>query len=229
MQCPNCGVRIKFWTDARFQNGKEVPCPSCPAVLKAPELLGFVIIIGFFVVLVIVGVTAVLAISSMSTFPQAYAPNLGIVAFFIILSALVIALYVVSLIRVKKIEVVRLRPECQHCKTVMIVEDAEFCPNCGASMETPVWESITIVEEQPQTMKSTRRVRERKPTGICLVCGLELSSHDNLATCPHCRNVFHKTHLAEWVSKKKRCPACGERLYRSELKELHLHSEATKK
>jgi rRNA maturation endonuclease Nob1 len=138
-------------------------------------------------------------------------------------------LYVVSMIRVKKIEIVRLRPRCQRCKTFMVVEDAAFCPNCGASMENPAWESITIDEKELQTIKPVRSVREPKAIGTCLICNLELSSDDSVASCPHCHNLFHKPHLVEWVNKKKRCPACGEHLWGSEIRDRPLQSRASKR
>jgi RNA polymerase subunit RPABC4/transcription elongation factor Spt4 len=228
MKCPNCGTKIKFWLDTRFRNMGGVPCPKCPAVLKTTGAFKAAMSLGLIGLVLTVASAAILVLMLLPYSSETQPTGYETPALFLVLDVSLMILIAISMVRVKRIEVVRLRPTCQHCKTFMVVEDAEFCPNCGASMETPAWESITIDEEQLQTVKRTRRVRERKPIGACLVCNLELSSDDNVARCPHCQNVFHKTHLTKWVGKWKRCPACGEHLNRSEIKNGISRSNASK-
>jgi CXXC-20-CXXC protein len=229
MKCPNCGNKVKFWTEVRFHNSQEIPCPNCTAVLKATERFMAVFVMG------IVGIPLAMFFSGFLIVIAYLAPRGGggtpsyeLVMFLVFLGVLASILITVALVRVKKVKVVRLRPKCQYCGTVMALEDAEFCTNCGASMEGSAWERIKV-SEQVETQNMAHRVTKSKPTGTCLVCNLEMNAGEALTCCPYCGNTFHRNHLTEWVHTKKRCPACYEHLEESELKELPLHSQMRSK
>jgi hypothetical protein len=133
-------------------------------------------------------------------------------AFLVVMGTTLDVLIIGSITHTKKLEVARLRPQCKNCGATMILEDAEFCPNCGARIEPLTWTRITISEQEAKTQTTVHKVPKPRPVGTCLICDLEMNSNDALAGCPHCHNVFHKTHLVKWLHMKKRCPACGEHL-----------------
>ncbi|WXG46740.1 MAG: hypothetical protein WED05_08815 [Candidatus Atabeyarchaeum deiterrae] len=231
MKCPNCRNEVNFWTNEKRQASGEVHCPNCPAVLKTTARFRASMGLGIAGFPIITIVVVLLVIMYLGTYGGK--ADSGELMFLIGLGILPYFLIVVSIIiRVKKIEVVRLRPTCKYCSAVMVLEDAEFCPNCGASMEHPAWERITITEQQIETQRPTHHLPKPKPVGTCLVCDLEMNESEVLACCPHCGNTFHKVHLIEWVHLRKSCPACGKHLEEPEIKDPPLHSnkrQTTKK
>ncbi|MHA1739679.1 MAG: hypothetical protein ACTSXA_02540 [Candidatus Heimdallarchaeota archaeon] len=48
---------------------------------------------------------------------------------------------------------------------------------------------------------------------ICMVCKLFLSEKDKILQCPICESLYHKDHLLEWITAKKKCPVCTQVLY----------------
>jgi hypothetical protein len=105
---------------------------------------------------------------------------------------------------------------CKQCGTVVAVDDAQFCPACGEKLPIQVITAV-IGEDRVETRISSRGTGDNEPVGTCLVCDLEMSRADVLATCPRCSNIFHKAHLISWVHVKKHCPVCGERLGESDI------------
>jgi rRNA maturation endonuclease Nob1 len=126
-------------------------------------------------------------------------------------------LIISSIARTKKLEVARLRPQCKNCGTIMVLEDAEFCPNCGSRIEPFTSSRITISEQEAKTQPTAHKAPKTRPVGTCLICDLEINSNDILAGCPHCGNVFHKVHLVQWLHMKKSCPACGKHLDENQI------------
>jgi hypothetical protein len=120
---------------------------------------------------------------------------------------------------VNRWEVAWIRSTCQRCGSIAALEDAEFCPACGASLPSATIKTA-ISEDQTGTQRLGGKTPKFQPFGTCLVCDLEMNQADVLAGCPHCGNIFHKAHLATWVRLNKRCPVCSERLAEREIKEL---------
>ncbi len=48
---------------------------------------------------------------------------------------------------------------------------------------------------------------------VCMVCKLFLSKKDKILQCPICESLYHKDHLLEWITAKKKCPVCSQVLY----------------
>ncbi len=47
---------------------------------------------------------------------------------------------------------------------------------------------------------------------FCVICRQSVTSHEQKVTCPECRNVFHRTHLLEWLKVFNQCPMCQQRI-----------------
>ncbi|MHA1995515.1 MAG: RING finger protein [Candidatus Hodarchaeales archaeon] len=47
---------------------------------------------------------------------------------------------------------------------------------------------------------------------FCVICRQSVSAHEQKVTCPECRNVFHRTHLLEWLKVFNQCPMCQQRI-----------------
>jgi rRNA maturation endonuclease Nob1 len=128
----------------------------------------------------------------------------------------IVVSFSVLLRKVDRWEVAWMKKTCQECGTTVSLKEADFCPKCGANLPPPVIR-LTVSEDRIKTGELRRKTSKAKPVGTCLVCDLEMNTADVLARCPHCGNLFHKSHLSRWVSTKKQCPACGERLAESEI------------
>ena len=48
---------------------------------------------------------------------------------------------------------------------------------------------------------------------VCMVCKLFLNNKNEILQCPICESLFHKDHLLEWITSKKKCPVCSQVLY----------------
>jgi rRNA maturation endonuclease Nob1 len=144
--------------------------------------------------------------------------------FLILAGSGVLVIFVVSvLLRGKnRWEVAWMKKKCRECGTVVIIKDAEFCPTCGARLPTEVTR-IVLSKDQIRTEKPSHKSPRVDPIGTCLICDLDIYPFEVLTRCPHCGNFFHKAHLVAWVRMRKRCPACGERLVESEIKEPYSH------
>ena len=59
-----------------------------------------------------------------------------------------------------------------------IKKTTQFCPHCGRAVIT------------------------------CWVCTLPIQADEEVATCPHCSNIFHYSHLNAWIQMKQVCPVC---------------------
>ena len=72
------------------------------------------------------------------------------------------------------------------------------------------------------TAKSPRIVPNEEPTGKpvisfegdiqgkrCSICKLELGKKQQIVACPYCLTPFHRSHLRDWLEKKKKCPICS--------------------
>jgi hypothetical protein len=47
---------------------------------------------------------------------------------------------------------------------------------------------------------------------FCVICRQPVASHEHKVTCPECRNVFHRTHLLEWLKVFNQCPMCQQKI-----------------
>ena len=47
---------------------------------------------------------------------------------------------------------------------------------------------------------------------FCVICRQPVTSHEQKVSCPECRNVFHRTHLLEWLKVFNQCPMCQQRI-----------------
>ncbi len=47
---------------------------------------------------------------------------------------------------------------------------------------------------------------------FCVICRQSVTSQEQKVTCPECRNVFHRTHLLEWLKVFNQCPMCQQRI-----------------
>jgi hypothetical protein len=221
------------WTDEETPKRvalrrEPFPCPSCPAMIKTGDrfrrlnnckhspvlsslLLGPFLAVGIF-------------FTVSDTTGEYYSEfglllGLSMIAIFLIPTGVCISISVYAssqLHYVNRWEVACMRQVCQHCGTVAALEDAEFCPTCGASLPTAIT-TTTISKDCVGTQKLGNKAPKVESVETCLVCDLEMNPADLLARCPLCGNVFHKSHLVTWVHLKKRCPACGERLAESEI------------
>jgi hypothetical protein len=104
---------------------------------------------------------------------------------------------------------------CQHCGTVVALDDALFCSTCGEKLPI-LLKRNAVSEDQTEIGQLEPRISNEQSVGTCLICDLEMSPADSLARCPKCGNIFHKSHLIQWV-RMKHCPVCGERLAESEI------------
>jgi hypothetical protein len=46
----------------------------------------------------------------------------------------------------------------------------------------------------------------------CVICRRSIENTEEKVTCPSCLNIFHRTHLLEWLKVFNQCPMCHERL-----------------
>jgi hypothetical protein len=106
---------------------------------------------------------------------------------------------------------------CNHCHEVIILSNAKFCSNCGASLRHGS-NDTTPLGERVKTRSKRRAVAVAGNGEKCMVCDLHLNRGDDIVWCPSCGNPAHKTHLLEWIHVRNSCPVCGERLREQDLK-----------
>ena len=53
---------------------------------------------------------------------------------------------------------------------------------------------------------------DRTTTEYCVICRQSIVSHEEKASCPKCRNPFHRAHLLEWLKVFNQCPMCHEKI-----------------
>jgi predicted RNA-binding Zn-ribbon protein involved in translation (DUF1610 family) len=100
---------------------------------------------------------------------------------------------------------------CNHCHALIVLSNASFCSNCGASLTHGLKDATPLgigVKAKPRKHIGAKTRHGEK----CTVCGLQLTRDDNVARCPHCGNPAHRTHLLEWIHRRNRCPVCGKYL-----------------
>ncbi|MFQ5980359.1 MAG: hypothetical protein ACE5OZ_19660 [Candidatus Heimdallarchaeota archaeon] len=55
------------------------------------------------------------------------------------------------------------------------------------------------------------------PTKSCQICRGAIGFRDSMASCPHCQNEFHLSHMQEWLKVAGECPICRQRLNEGSL------------
>jgi hypothetical protein len=100
---------------------------------------------------------------------------------------------------------------CNHCHAVIILSNAKFCSNCGASLRQGL-KDTTPLGERVKAKSKSGAVAVAGNGEKCVVCDLQLNRGDDVVWCPSCGNPAHRTHLLEWIHVKNRCPVCGEHL-----------------
>jgi Zn finger protein HypA/HybF involved in hydrogenase expression len=225
LTCPKCSS--KFGISGFFiLRIKELPCPNCDAILsvagreetlhkeKAPgailaAICIFSVIFSFYT-LIILGDCLACAIS------------------LVVLSLVSIPpLRALSIVNknMKKLVVVRLRPSCGNCGYIMAIENAGFCPKCGADLLSS-GQPHSARAEEVWAPGSPRQLPNVVDLGKCMICTKDLSPHDTVAPCPFCGSTFHLTHLLEYLHVHGGCPACGKPI--DEMASMHqLSHEAT--
>lgn len=97
---------------------------------------------------------------------------------------------------------------CNHCHALIILSNANFCSNCGASLTHGLNDSTPLgIEVRTKPRKHIGAVAKHGEK--CTVCGLQLTQDDDVVWCPHCGNPAHRNHLLEWIHRRSRCPVCG--------------------
>jgi hypothetical protein len=186
------------------------PCPNCPAMIKTSHRGQTLLLLRLGALLMFMPIGIFSAIGGFSV--------IEITCLFLI--CLIIPTIVVTSVllrRVNRWEVAWMRRACPSCGAVIALMDAKFCQRCGAGLPTTIVTAV-ISKDRVSSQQPARKTPKVKPIGTCLVCDLEMNTADLLAVCPRCSNVFHKSHLAEWVRLKKHCPVCSERLAEREIK-----------
>jgi hypothetical protein len=73
----------------------------------------------------------------------------------------------------------------------------------GKQERVPITEDMTVIEYTKALDKD-----------VCMVCKLFLSKKDKILQCPICESLYHRDHLLEWITVKKKCPVCSQDLYK---------------
>lgn len=111
----------------------------------------------------------------------------------------------------RPLEVVLPRQSCRNCGFPVEIENARFCPRCGAELRLENNPDSTLTEHV-----GTTELRERFPNDgrirKCILCGQDVKSHHNTTECPSCGGIFHTPHLLEYLHVHGGCPQCGKRL-----------------
>ena len=47
---------------------------------------------------------------------------------------------------------------------------------------------------------------------VCMLCRKKIKAGEVYLKCPYCQNIFHRTHLLEWIKVKATCPVCKHEL-----------------
>jgi hypothetical protein len=105
---------------------------------------------------------------------------------------------------------------CNYCEAVIMLSNARFCSNCGASIRHGLKDATPL--EMQEKAKPADRIGAPECGEECMVCNLELGEGDDVLWCPHCGSPAHKTHLLEWIRTRHNCPICGQRLDESEFR-----------
>jgi Zn finger protein HypA/HybF involved in hydrogenase expression len=239
LRCPSCDNEFNaepliLAQDELSLLEEELHCPICSAMIKISN--GYKILADLkwvaFGYALFFGLILFCVLSCFA--PEAGVDSLGIgylaIACLIVIGICisVVEIASVKLRRTNMWEVAGMRRTCQCCGGLLTPEDTELCPSCGATLYTVIVSEVTISHDVVDS-RAVHKASKSEPVGTCLVCDLDMHSADALVLCPHCSNVFHKSHLIQWVRLKKRCPACGEHLYESEIKELPPHAVFTNK
>lgn len=50
---------------------------------------------------------------------------------------------------------------------------------------------------------------------FCMICKLKFSKGQEILQCPLCLSLYHRDHLLQWLTEKKKCPVCREPMTKS--------------
>jgi hypothetical protein len=102
---------------------------------------------------------------------------------------------------------------CTECGSVLT--GAPYCTSCGNPVNRAL--SPKRIDSSSQATITSRRSSKKVIGQKCMVCNLPIRAGEEVARCPHCRNVAHKEHMLEWLHVRGTCPACGEHIEHSHL------------
>lgn len=217
LKCPNCSE--SFSMEAYMWRAGVFRCPKCAATLRPPKRMWksfWLSTLGYFALLLAAGATCyAVNIDFSETF--GFGKNLIVSALF---WSTFVFLVILSLFLFHglKLQLVQLTPSCGNCGSTVIVENAHFCPRCGASLSAKArGRGVRVM--QPVPAPSTREAATIGPVGTCIVCKQEFRLGSDYACCPHCGSPAHKTHLLEYLHVHSQCPACQRHLDERELRQ----------
>ena len=64
-------------------------------------------------------------------------------------------------------------------------------------------------EEFLERIKLQESIDDNQILGVCTVCNLVISLHEEPLLCPACGAPAHRSHLLEWVKVRGFCPECS--------------------
>jgi hypothetical protein len=226
-RCPSCGSEVKADSlmPGRESSLSQFPCPNCEAMIKpnaryrtVSDLMwvafGYAILSGLILVCILAFAAPDVGVELADNDSLVAS---GLTALWI--SASVAEIASLKLHRMNRWEVARMRHVCQYCGSVLTYEDVGYCTNCGEPLLTTTEDGGTTNHYAFET-KQAHIVKNCELVGTCLVCNLEMHADEALALCPHCSNAFHRLHLVMWVHVRELCPACGQHLGPSGIREL---------
>jgi len=73
----------------------------------------------------------------------------------------------------------------------------------GLRERIPITKDMSVIEYTDKIEKD-----------VCMVCKLFLSNKDTILQCPVCESLYHRDHLLEWITTRKKCPVCSQVLFK---------------
>ena len=207
MKCPNCGNELV--ESPRYQYSAEdarrmelnlkwsgTTCDNCPAVVEIEEPQGA---IAVSIISMAVWLPSVLLLAML---------KLTALAVVITMSLPILIFVSIGIgIHERKAHVIKMRPKCRSCGTLLESPDTRFCAKCGAT--------VLNGAQVKGTTEADSLFLER--VGKCMVCNLDLGTKDPIAWCAHCGGIAHRVHLLEWVHVPGNCPLCKHHLDEREI------------
>lgn len=68
---------------------------------------------------------------------------------------------------------------CHKCNFAQNTKNADFCQQCGNELQ------------------------------VCPISKMKFSSNQEFVQCMNCNWIFHKSHMDNWMVKKRSCPICN--------------------